>query len=330
MQDRWPGREKKGDLCMTIRQEGEQALLRWEKQFIDRLKARGLSLNTVKNYQTDLSCFKQFLLSEQDHLDMSDFGTPQIKIYGEYLDNRYKSDNSRRRRVQTLRLFFDFLVEEQAFSKNPVREIPTSPKFLDVPRPTPFGDLRVAWNFFNKQVAEETGLAQLIARRNQVIFILIYGSGLKVSDLAKLKAEHIFFNRENRVMVAPNKKDPYTIPLLPGFDDVYLPYREALDKQKLRDKVEFDSPFFNANPYRILSGGLSPRGLELVFEDYRKQLNIQLTPKSLRQACIFRWLHENNPDGLIREWLGVSPSYDLGLYKKHQNLFIYKGDLREN
>ena len=50
---------------------------------------------------------------------------------------------------------------------------------------------------------------------------------------------------------------------------------------------------------------------------------LKLTPKSLRQACVFKWLQQGINDNQIKEWMGVAPSYSLKLYKEHINQNIY-------
>ena len=301
-------------------------LMKLEDEFFDQLKGMGRSLNTLKNYKTDLECFNQYLKKNKESLDISDFTLPQVEQYGNYLQEKYKSDNSRRRRVQALRIFFDFLVEKQLFNSNPVRKLPTSPKFLDVPRPTPFIDVKTLWVYLLEEEQNPNAMNSLIAKRNQVAFLLIYGAGLKVSDLAKLKRDHILLGEESRVMVDHPKRDPYSVTLPEIFPFVYKEYLELLEKQKSESQIEFDQLLFNANPYKILSGGLSPRGLEIIFEELRKKLMLTLTPKSLRQACIFKWLHQSHTDTVIKEWMGVAPSYSLKLYKEHLDKYIYNDE----
>jgi len=160
-------------------------------------------------------------------------------------------------------------------------------------------------------------LEALIGIRNQVLVDLIYGAGLKVSDLSSLKMNHISLGSSPRVLITPLKRDPYSIPLSENFVPLFKRYQEFLTIQKEKDYHEFDDFLFNANPYRILSGGLSPRGIETVFKELRGKLDIVLTPKSLRQACIFNWLGQKKKESLIKEWLGVAPSYSLKLYKDH-------------
>lgn len=295
-----------------------------QASFYKRLKQQGRSPNTLKNYKTDLECFNDYLVKQQKSTDITKFDLPQVKLYGDYLQNRYNSDNSRRRRVQALRRFFDFLVEQEIFSSNPVRKLPISPKFLDEPHPTPFVDIKTLWQHCLEQERAKNDLQMLTAKRNQALLLMIFGAGLKVSDLASLKTSALLKDDKSyRVLVAHPKRDPYSIQLPDVFGMVYESYITELDRIKARHSLSFPEVFFNANPYRILSGGLSPRGLEVVFEELRKKLMIQLTPKSLRQACVFKWLGQGHGDSQIKEWLGVAPSYDLRAYKKVQERYAY-------
>jgi site-specific recombinase XerD len=292
--------------------------------FYERLRQQGRSPNTLKNYKTDLECFNDYLIRLQKSTDITEFDLPQVKLYGDYLQNRYSSDNSRRRRVQALRRFFDFLVEQEIFSSNPVRKLPISPKFLDEPHPTSFVDIKTLWQYCLEQERAKNDLQMLTARRNQVLMLLIFGGGLKVSDIAKIKTSALLKGEKNyRVLVSHPKRDPYSIPLPEVFTPAYEKYINELERLKTRHKLSFPELFFNANPYRILSGGLSARGLEVVFEELRKKLMIQLTPKSLRQACVFKWLGQGHGDSQIKEWLGVAPSYDLRGYKNVQDRYAY-------
>ncbi|MBC98329.1 MAG: hypothetical protein CME63_11300 [Halobacteriovoraceae bacterium] len=302
-------------------------MLALQSDFISQLEHKGRSNNTIKNYRTDLQCFNQYLLKEKKNLKLGDIGIKQIELYGDYLQVKYSSDNSRRRRVQALRLFFDFLVEKKVMSSNPVRKIPTSPKFLDIPRPTSLVDLKTLWQHLLTEAQSKSSMTRLLAKRNQVIVLLIYSGALKVSDLHHLKREQILLpineDEDPRVMVTPDKRDPYTVPLAPVFVPIYEEYLKELKEVMHSQSLEFPEVLFNANPYRILAGGLSSRGLEIIFEEWRNQLMVNITPKSLRQACIIKWLQQRCVDGLIKEWMGVAPGYSLKLYKDNLTKNIY-------
>ncbi|CAM9946845.1 unnamed protein product, partial [Chrysoparadoxa australica] len=305
----------------------KEDLLEWQGAFFKQLEKKGRSTNTLKNYKTDLQCFNSYLLKEKTSLDITKMDIPHVEEYGAYLQTRYTSDNSRRRRVQALRLFFDFLVEENIVNSNPVRNIPTSPKFLDIPRPTPLVDLKTLWQYLLEEGHSNHQMTKLLARRNQVMVLLIFSGGLKVSDLSPLKRKHIQLPKSEdespRVLVKPPKRDPYTVPLCQAFVPVYEEYLELLEKQQADQGIQFDQVFFNANPYSILSGGISSRGIEVIFEEWRNRLMVEVTAKSLRQSCIYHWLQKKHADSLIKEWMGVAPSYSLKLYKENKDAHIF-------
>jgi site-specific recombinase XerD len=286
-----------------------------QAEFLNHLEGQGKSFNTIKNYKADLRCFNNFLIDKKQNLKMHSFSATQVQEYSFYLDQKYDSSNSVRRRVQALRLFFDFLLGQDLFPENPLKKMAVSPKVLDNPEPTPFPEVIKTYKLLKKRVHESEGLTSLVNARNVIIFHLIYGAGLKVSDLAKINLGSILKDKNNfRVLVEHPKRDPYSIPLPEIFSDDFLSYKNMYREYLSREGMEIEELLFNANPYKILSGGLSPRGTELFFEDLRKYTKTEMTAKSLRQSCIFKWLNLNIPHATIKEWLGVTPSYSLELY----------------
>ncbi len=301
-----------------------------QQEFYSNLRVQGKSQNTLKNYKTDLDCFNNYLNSEYASVEVKNFDQSLVSNYGQYLEKKYSSDNSRRRRVQALRIFFDFLLSKELVTSNPVRKLPTSPKFLDIPRPTPFIDVKTLWSYLVEETHTQDKIQELLSKRNQILFLLIFGAGLKVSDLSSLTISDItiFENGEEpRVLIRHPKRDAYTVSLPKIFEKVYADYLIILEEMKNKSQITFDNLLFYANPYRIISGGLSARGIEIIFEDYRNKLMITLTPKSLRQACIFKWIQQQKSVSLIKEWLGLAPSYDLKLYLEHAPNFLYNEDI---
>src|SRR5690606_25353167 len=124
--------------CCTYKSEKRNIrTMKWnliEKQteFLDLLKLQGKSFNTIKNYKADLNCFNAFLVDKQQGLKLNQFTTAQVQEYAQFLNKKYDSSNSVRRRVQALRLFFDFLLTENIFNENPIKKMAVSPKILDV------------------------------------------------------------------------------------------------------------------------------------------------------------------------------------------------------
>lgn len=293
----------------------EWNLIDKQHDFLRLLEQQGKSFNTVKNYKADLQCFNGFLIDKQQHLKLRSFSTTQVQEYSQYLDKKYPSSNSVRRRVQALRLFFDYLMGQDLFPENPLKKMAVSPKVLDNPDPTPFPEVLKTYKLLKNRIKNSEGLALLVNARNVIIFHLIYGAGLKVSDMAKLSFAGILKDKNGyRVLVEHPKRDPYSIPLPELFHQDFQFYKTHLLEHLNNDDQEIEELLFNANPYKILSGGLSPRGTELFFEELRRELKTDMTAKSLRQSCIFKWLNQNINHATIKEWLGVTPGYSLELY----------------
>lgn len=287
----------------------------YQNEFIENLSGQGKSFNTVKNYRTDLNIYKGFLLNKGRSLEINEVTIKEISEYGEYLKNKYNSPNSIRRRVQALRLFFDFLISKDLFQENPVKKMLVSPKVVELPDPTAFHIIRKLRDNLIHTSKNSQGHEKLLALRNTLLLDLIYSGGLKVSDVERLHSKHIYFAKTKlRVIISPDKRDPYSIILDGSIEQSIEEYRQGLEKGKNRDKIDFENLLFNGNPFKILSGGLSARGIEIIFKDFSKTLNTQVTAKKLRQACIFKWLCLNVPHSRIKEWMGVQPQYSLKPY----------------
>jgi site-specific recombinase XerD len=311
----------------------EWNMLEEQQDFLRLLEKQGKSFNTVKNYKADLSCFNAFLINKQKNLKLRSFTPTQVQEYSQFLSQKYESSNSVRRRVQALRLFFDYLLTKNIFEENPLKKMAVSPKVLDAPAPTLFPQVISINRLLHSRIKKSEGLAQLVHFRNLMIFHLIYGGALKVSDLAKLHLSAILKDHKGlRVLVEHPKRDPYSIPLPSAFKLLFQEYKSRFSLIQQEQGLDLEELLFNANPYKILAGGLSPRGIELFFEELRRETKSEITAKSLRQSCIFKWLNMSIPHVTIKEWLGVAPSYTLELYleeyKKDSTSLVFQ-DLPE-
>lgn len=287
-------------------------LFKQQQDFIKSLETSGKSFNTLKNYRTDLNIFNKFLQSRGRELFLKEVTHSQTQDYQNYLEKKYNSPNSIRRRVQALRMFFDYLIEKNLIDHNPIKKMMVSPKVVDLPKPIPFPKVQQLKHLLLTAKNTETGHTKLLASRNLVLFYLIYGSGLKVSNIERLRINHITFHKNQyRVLIASEKKDPFTVLLPLEFNEVHEEYLELLEEGKNRDNINFNELFFNANPFKILKGGLSARGIEVLFKDFSQKLNFEVTARSLRQACIFKWIGAGIPLARIKEWMGVQPQYSL-------------------
>ncbi|MDP7321021.1 MAG: site-specific integrase [Bacteriovoracaceae bacterium] len=288
---------------------------KYQLLFLEKLQKEGKSFNTIKNYKTDLNIFKQFLISKGRQLSLTEVTLQELQEFNLYLNNKYSSANSIRRRIQALRIFFDYLISQAIFDENPIKKILVAPKVVNLPKPASFSLVKELHQYLKHHIENSRGHEKLLALRNMMLFYLIYGAGLKVSDIERLNSFHISqFKKTYRVLISPEKRDPFSVLLPDSFSDYYEQYQQVLDNAKNKDHIEFEHFLFNANPFKILSGGLSARGIEIIFKEFSQLLKSQITAKNLRQACIFKWLCQKQTESQIKEWMGVQPQYSLAPY----------------
>ena len=136
---------------------------------------KGLSVNTLEAYRRDLAGLAQWL-AERDAATVS---LDDLRKYLDYLRGRKLSNRSIARQVTTLRGFFGFLQEEGKISANPA-ELLVAPK-IGAPLPKYLDHERVGQLIEAPDSATATGL------RDRAMLDLLYASGLRVSELIKLR-----------------------------------------------------------------------------------------------------------------------------------------------
>lgn len=302
-----------------------------KSKFLQQLKSMGKLPNTIKNYKNDLSIFAQFLDQNKEgekQLSLEKMNPLLAQHFGDYLTSLYPKSNSKRRRLQVVRMFYDFLVKEKVVSDNPIKTIPSFPRVLELPKPCPYLDIIKTWKYLEKEInpfssKDENPFKKALALRNGLVFILIYTSGLTISQIKKLTKESLSLGKNPRIIVTPNKRDPYSLPLHKGFVDYYEDYQKELRKLQLGHTNHL---FLAANRHTFMNRPLSDRGVDLIFEHIRSRLNIKMTPKNLRQACITSWFNRGESLTNIKKWMGVAPNHDLSSYEQIKDELVYQAN----
>lgn len=153
----------------------------------------GLSLNTCKSYEYDLKVFDAFL----QHKDFCSITSNDIKSYISSLNASEKTIN---RKIATLKKFFSFLQSEQLIKKLPefpksVKISKTLPKFLSI-------------SDIEKILASTANLkTEFEQARAKLIIYILYGSGLRVSELIHLRLRDINFENETAIIKGKGSKE---------------------------------------------------------------------------------------------------------------------------
>lgn len=155
--------------------------------FDGHLKAQNRSEHTLIAYHNDLIQFFDFAARELG-LEPENLTVDNVDIYivrsflGEMTD-RGLERKSMARKLSALRAFFKFLCREGILQKNPIQRIATPKLGRKLPHFLSIEEL--------DRLIQIPDCTTLLGARDRVILELLYGSGLRVSELADLNRQDI-------------------------------------------------------------------------------------------------------------------------------------------
>jgi integrase/recombinase XerD len=160
--------------------------------FLDMLSAeRGAALNSRLAYARDLKDFLRFLRAK--HVAAAAAQPETVRAYLSVIARRGLKPTSAARRLSALRQFFGFLVSEGVVDKSPCDLIEAPRRCRPLPKTLSGAD--AARLLAHAEVSAQAG--DLDAVRLVALLELLYGSGLRVSELVGLPLEAITPTREH-------------------------------------------------------------------------------------------------------------------------------------
>ncbi|MEC8306701.1 MAG: tyrosine recombinase [Chlamydiota bacterium] len=258
---------------------------KWAEHFLAYLGGeRGLAKNTIAAYRHDLDHL--FLFLNQEGLKVESFSHRDvIKLLSKgWREGRASS--SQHRLLMTLRQFFDFLKKERVIASNPTRWIETMKIWQKVPHILTIHQVNA--------LLSSPDTTTMMGARDRAILELLYGSGLRVSELCHLKLYQL---GEESVRVQGKGNKERLIPMHPlciEAIDRYLNYR--------RVSQEDNPPLF----LKKRGGAIDRFTVWQIVKHYGKVAGISrsLSPHALRH-CFATHLLEGGADlRIIQELLG--------------------------
>ncbi|HET6345586.1 MAG TPA: site-specific tyrosine recombinase, partial [Myxococcota bacterium] len=155
-------------------------------RYLDHLRVeRNLSAHTIESYGRDLTGLRQFLV-ERGCRDSADVTPAALQAWLGHLGARQLAASSQGRALSAARQLFAFLVRERLLEHNPAREI-TGPSHY---RPLPV----VPSQAESARIVTLPNDATPQGLRNRAALELLYGSGLRASELCQLRLEDLNLN----------------------------------------------------------------------------------------------------------------------------------------
>ena len=231
---------------------------------------RGLSMNSIKSYEFDLIQFKNFIIENSINESPKKCSSSTVKRYL-YKNFSNKKSRSQARSISALKSFFNYLLFEGKINSSPLNDI-ESPK-IENSLPNVLTEDEI------KRLISSVNLDSEFGQRNKTIIEVLYGTGIRVSELTELKLSNIFFN-ENILKVTGKGNKERFVPLgkIASIEiKKYLSYR---DKLKINSKFS-DILFLNKYGRQLTRSMIFK-----VINDSSKNANIdkKISPHTLRHS----------------------------------------------
>jgi integrase/recombinase XerC len=197
--------------------------------FLDHLRyERNVSAHTLRNYESDLQQFLDYLNPREEKANGKKRAEPNIKEIDHItirewlatLHSDHKKKSSIARKLAALRTFLQFLVREGVVEANPAKLVATPRKEKKLPVHLSVED---AVRFIETPDADTD-----FGKRDRAILELLYATGVRVAELVQLDLRDIDFNNKLLRVFGKRRKErivPFGEPAAKALRE-YLSVRE--------------------------------------------------------------------------------------------------------
>ena len=231
---------------------------------------RGLSINSIKSYEYDIVQFKNFIIENKIDESPKKCSKSTVKRYL-YKNFSNKKTRSQARSISALKGFFNYLLFEGKINSSPLNDI-ESPK-IENKLPEVLTEDEIKRLISSVKIDSEFG------QRNKAIIEVLYGTGIRVSELTELKMSNIFF-KENIIKVTGKGNRERFVPLGKIASIEIKKYLNA------REKLKIDSKFSDILFLNRYGRQLTRSMIFKVINDSSKNAGIdkKISPHTLRHS----------------------------------------------
>ena len=146
---------------------------------------KGLSNNTAKAYEADISSFFQWL--DNEDLKYKNLKEDHINQYISFLFHRKMRSSSVNRKISSIKSFYIFLVKRNFVKNSPVNDLvtPKQEKYL----PESMSEAEV------DKLLKSPDVSNKIENRDKAMIEMLYATGMRISELVNLKITDVDMKR---------------------------------------------------------------------------------------------------------------------------------------
>lgn len=253
---------------------------------------RRYSEHTVNNYFSDLLEYRNFL--KDRGINFLEISLNTGREFAYYLNKKSFKPSSINRKLSSVRNFYRFLISEEIIRDNPFDQIENVKAEQKLPRYIYSNEIDELFNSIDRN--------NHLGNRNYAILELLYGTGIRVSELCNIKLQEIDFYNDNILISGKGGKERY-VPMHQFVKESLLDYintsRNYLLAQNKGEVVE--NLFINHR-----GGPLTTRGVRVILNNITEQaaLNLQISPHMLRHSFATHLLDNGADLRSVQELLG--------------------------
>ncbi|MCL2877416.1 MAG: tyrosine recombinase XerC [Acidobacteria bacterium] len=275
----------------------------WIEKFLEYLRTqRNVSSHTLRNYESDLRQFYLYLTTSPDGKErpapeIGDIDNLTIREFLGALYEKHNKKSSAARKLATLRSFLKYLAARGVIRTSPARTVASPKKELRLP------DYMTVDTVEELMEMPDTNTPAGV--RDRAILELLYGSGLRVSELVGLDLENISMS-ERLVRVFGKGQKERIVPFgrkAAAALEKYLTERHTLAAKKQTARPDERNALF----LNLKRGGrLTGRSVGNIMDRYVALLakKLKAHPHTLRHTFATHMLNSGADLRAIQELLG--------------------------
>ncbi|MCB0272362.1 MAG: tyrosine-type recombinase/integrase [Bdellovibrionales bacterium] len=267
----------------------EHELVQTYQQYLTH--ARRLSEHTVRAYVADVVQHLQFLMDRnwlqlEDPKSVSSVTMTQIQSYLQWLFVQKRVSKTNARKISSLKSFYSYCLQMKWVHQDPTASLDSIKVYQKLPEVPSEKDIE----YFFEMGKEH----QKFTNRDIAIFEMMYGSGLRVSEVVSLLWEDVAFEKNLITVVEGKGKKTRVVPM-----SEYT--HEALQILQQEQGQNIGAIFRNAKGKKM-----TERGVRYVLSKYKIffRFGQRISPHSFRHAFATHLLNKGADLRTIQELLG--------------------------
>ncbi len=268
------------------------------QDFIDYLKNKQGSKNTIVSYERDINQLVKYL----DKKDKKLFDTTENDIveYVEFMQLEGKSNATISRGIASIKAFYRYLVKHKMAEVNVAENVKVPKVEKKEPAILTAGEIET--------LLEQPDTSDLKGQRDKAMLEILYSTGIRVSELVSLNLDALNINAAN-IKVKKKSKER----IIPLTNSAVRSLKKYIsDVRPLMIKSEEESVLFiNANGQKM-----TRQGFWKILKQYKAQAKItkDLTPHTIRHSFAVHMLQNGADLKFVQEVLGHTDIASTQIY----------------